>query len=136
MFRMKGLCKSEKGQSLVEFALILPVLLLLVFGIIEFGRALNTYLIISNASREGARYAVVGADNSEINSAILAKIPTLDPDNLSIDIDPGSKSERKHGAPVDIKVSYELNLITPIVGSLISDDNAIEIQSVTTMRME
>jgi Flp pilus assembly protein TadG len=51
--------RGERGQALVEFALILPVLLLLVLGIIEFGRAWNLSQIITDAAREGARQAVL-----------------------------------------------------------------------------
>lgn len=135
MFKIKRIFKSEKGQSLVEFALVLPILLLLVFGIVEFGRAFNTYLIISNASREGARYAVVGAENGEIIDAIEAKTSTLG-SSVDILISPEDKSSRTNGEPVDIKVSYSLSLITPIVGPLISEDNSLNIESITTMRME
>ena len=49
----------EAGQELVEFALILPLLLLLFLGIIEFGRAILAYNTIANAAREGARYGIV-----------------------------------------------------------------------------
>jgi hypothetical protein len=48
---------DERGQSLVEMALVLPLLLLLLAGIIDFGRAYNNYIIITNAAREGARFA-------------------------------------------------------------------------------
>ena len=49
--------RKDNGQGMVEFALVLPILLLVMFGIIEFGRLLFTYSMISAASREGARYA-------------------------------------------------------------------------------
>lgn len=50
----------KKGQGLLEFAMVLPVLLLLIFGIIEFARAFQAWLVISNAARFGVRYAVTG----------------------------------------------------------------------------
>ena len=49
--------KRSRGQALVEFALILPILLLIVAGIFDFGRALFTYSEVSNAVREATRYA-------------------------------------------------------------------------------
>jgi Flp pilus assembly protein TadG len=52
--------RSQRGQSLVEFALIVPMLLILVFGIIDFGMGLRAYISVATATREGARYAVVG----------------------------------------------------------------------------
>ena len=51
--------KSEKGASAVELALILPILILLIFGIVEFGIAFNNYITITHAAREGARLAAV-----------------------------------------------------------------------------
>jgi Flp pilus assembly protein TadG len=68
---------SEKGAALVEFALVLPLLLILLFGIIEFGFFIFNKSVITNASREGARAGVV-RDNSPNPS---------DPDNPFIRID-------------------------------------------------
>ena len=51
--------KKEEGQAMVEFALVLPLLLVLLFGIIDFGWLFYNKIAINNASREGARYAVV-----------------------------------------------------------------------------
>ena len=51
--------KSTKGQSLVEFALILPLFMLIVLGIFDFGRAIYAYSALHNAAREGARYGAV-----------------------------------------------------------------------------
>lgn len=51
--------RTDGGQSLVEFVLVLPVLLVLVFGIIEFANAWRTSQIVTNAAREGARMAVL-----------------------------------------------------------------------------
>lgn len=55
-FRMK---RRRKGQALVEFALIVPIFLLLVLGVFEFGRAWNVYQTLSEAAREGARNVVL-----------------------------------------------------------------------------
>jgi hypothetical protein len=49
--------RSDRGASLIETALVLPLLLLLVGGIVDFGFAFNNYITITNAAREGARYA-------------------------------------------------------------------------------
>jgi Flp pilus assembly protein TadG len=57
--RLRVLSRQDRGQALLEFALILPLLLLLVLGIIEFGRAWNLAQLMSDVAREGARRAVV-----------------------------------------------------------------------------
>ncbi len=56
---------KERGQSLVELALILPVLILVLLGILDFGRAFYAYNAISNAAREGARYGTVHHENTD-----------------------------------------------------------------------
>jgi Flp pilus assembly protein TadG len=48
--------RRERGQSLVEAAVILPILLLLVAAVVDFGRAFDTYIVLTNAAREGARF--------------------------------------------------------------------------------
>lgn len=53
--RMRG----ERAQSIVELALSLPVFILLVMGIVDFGLGLRAYVMVNNSSREGARYAIV-----------------------------------------------------------------------------
>ena len=52
-------CRAESGQALIEFALVLPILLLLVFGIVDFGLAFNSWGTSQNAAREAARAAAV-----------------------------------------------------------------------------
>ena len=56
---IKRMRKSEAGQSMVEMALVLPILLLLVGGIMDFGWLFYNQLALTNAAREGARYAVI-----------------------------------------------------------------------------
>jgi Flp pilus assembly protein TadG len=51
--------ESERGQALVEFALAIPVVFAVIFGIIDFGRALYTYDLVTSAARMGSRYAMV-----------------------------------------------------------------------------
>ena len=58
--------RDTKGQSLVEFALILPMMLVVMFMITEFGRAIYQYNVLSQAAREGARIAVVSASASAV----------------------------------------------------------------------
>jgi Flp pilus assembly protein TadG len=57
---LRNLHKREGAQSLAEFAIVVPLFLILVFGIIDFGMGLRAYITVSQATREGARYAAVG----------------------------------------------------------------------------
>jgi Flp pilus assembly protein TadG len=64
--RTKRMGRDERGQALVEFALILPIILLLVVGMLEFARAWNLHQVMTDAAREGARRAVL-ADTKAVN---------------------------------------------------------------------
>jgi uncharacterized protein (UPF0333 family) len=81
--------RDNRGQALLEFALVLPVLLLLVFGIIEFGLIFFDNLVITQAAREGARVGVVGGSDAEIIETIEYSAASLDQSRLQIEIEPG-----------------------------------------------
>jgi len=66
---------SQKGASAVEFALVLPLLMLILWGIIEFGLLLYNKQVITNASREGARAGIV-AQNPRVTSGAIAGVVT------------------------------------------------------------
>lgn len=63
----------ERGQELVEFALLLPLLLLLLLGIMEFGLAVMRYNTVANVGREVARYAIVHPRTTEIRDFVDAE---------------------------------------------------------------
>jgi Flp pilus assembly protein TadG len=65
---------SQKSQALIEFALISPVLLLLLFGIIDIGRAVFYYDTVNHAAREGARVAVRASNTLPTNGDVLAAV--------------------------------------------------------------
>ena len=74
--------RKSRGQSLVEFALVLPLFLLLVFGILDLGLAVFSYNSITNAAREGARLAIVNQDTAKVTTrstsqAAIARTPTV-----------------------------------------------------------
>jgi len=67
----------DRGTAAVEFALVLPVLLLIVFGIVDFGRALNAQLTLTGAAREGVRLAALGYTDAAIQARVAAAAPGL-----------------------------------------------------------
>jgi len=75
--------RNTKGQSLVEFALILPMMLVVMFMITEFGRALYMFNVLSAASREGARHAVVSSAGSAVSTGTAAMQKLLADANMS-----------------------------------------------------
>ena len=72
--KTRTIIKDQNGASAVEFALIMPLLFLLLFGIIEFGLLFYNKHIITNAAREGARYGIVVRINRYDNDAIKTKV--------------------------------------------------------------
>jgi Flp pilus assembly protein TadG len=131
---MMKVLKNQKGQALVEFAVILPLLLLIIMGIIEFGLMLNSYLTVRNVSREGARAGIVGSTNTEIENTIISTSPNLEEDNLDIDIVPLNQVDRKSGGTLTVQVTYKYKLIVPIISSLLG--NEIDLKAQTSMRIE
>ena len=72
--RRSSILSDERGQALAEFALVLPLILFFIAGIIEFGRAWNIKQAVTDAAREGARYAVVQDEEIETTDDVKAKI--------------------------------------------------------------
>jgi Flp pilus assembly protein TadG len=114
---------SERGAVAVEFALLAPVLIMLLLGIMEFGRAYNVQITLSNAAREGARVMAIGNSASGALQATKSAASTLSP---------GLKDEKvvfafqstppttpapttcAPGRQVTLTVSYTLNTMTGI----------------------
>ena len=69
--RLTPIARDERGAAAVEFALVLPILLVLAFGIIDFGRLLYTYNNLTSAVREGARFASVQTQAKITNTAAI-----------------------------------------------------------------
>lgn len=78
--------RSDHGQSVIEFALVLPILLLVVFGITEFGRALMTVNVLNAAAREGARVAAVGGDSTSAVNRVIAVLQAASIKNWAIGV--------------------------------------------------
>lgn len=95
---------------MIEFALVLPILVILVFGIIEFGRAFNTQISLQSAVREGAREAALGGSNAEAVAATQAAAPSVDGASLIVtvlqDCPGGSDGEARVLAQID----FEFNI--------------------------
>lgn len=132
---LKKLKKDNKGQALVELALILPVLLLLIFGIIEFGRVFGTYLMVTHGAREGARAAAVGVVDMEVITLIENRTAGLhlNKDKLIVNITPGVLN-RSRGDGVTVQVEYPVEINAPFIS--IFTGNLYTVSSQVTMRIE
>ena len=116
----------EKGASLVEFAVVLPLLLLLVFGIMEAGWLFSQQVEVRNASREGARLAVVDYGTVDAMRTEVCDRAALSAARAEIGFD-----LRTETAQVTVQQTYEsLTGVVPQFG------DGIVIRSVTEMRLE
>ena len=125
--------RNKKGQSLVEFAILLPILLLLLMGILEFGIMLNSYLTIHNATREGARLGIVAGSDIEIRQRIINSSPNLDPQSLVVNITP-LEGSRKSGDTLKVEIIYNYQVTVPIISNIIN--KIVVLKAQTSMRIE
>jgi len=106
---------SERGAVAVEFALLAPVLVMLLLGIMEFGRAYNAQVTISSAAREGVRVMAIGnsptAARTAAKNAAISLQPALSDTNITI-----SPSTCTTGAQMTFKITYNLSTMTGIAG--------------------
>jgi Flp pilus assembly protein TadG len=111
--------RTDHGQSMVEFALMLPVLLLLVFGFLDLGRAVYSQSVVANAAREGARAAVIhDSSNADIRTAVKANAIGIAVADADITINPGVR--RVSGQQVSVQVTTRFYAITPFVTQLMN----------------
>jgi Flp pilus assembly protein TadG len=114
---------------MVEFALILPLLLLLLIGIVEFARAWNVYEVLTDAAREGARNAVVDNPSTADPNVIKTLIQeagaragiTIAPGDISFP--DGFRTGRGQPTTVRIQHQHELTFLGALLGLLTGDRN-------------
>jgi Flp pilus assembly protein TadG len=136
--RRKGEGEGEGGQSLVEFALVLPIFLLVLFAIVDFGMAFHAWIAVTNSAREGARLGAVRGSATEIEQRVWDTTGTLEQANLTVTV---TNAEGDPGDSVIVDVSYAYSLMTPVAdilalvsGGTISDE--LTLSSTADMRLE
>jgi Flp pilus assembly protein TadG len=133
---------GQNGSAAVEFAIVLPLLIILIFGIIEFSICFYNKAMLTNASREGSRTGIVFADPRISDTEIESVVNTYCSDNLITFGDSGtsptvtvSRSGSGAGDSLTVSVNYHYdflvlpNFISTLIGGL-------DISAVTIMRME
>jgi TadE-like protein len=148
---MNGRGRS-RGQGLAEFAIVLPILLLLLMGVFDLGRAIVMHTSLTNGAREGARLASVNQDKPTVTERVMGQTfmsaPTVTVSFFAPPADPTATPTAPcgtfngSGAVVDppgkgcvivIRSSTTYRAITPIIGDLIGD---ITLEARTTSRVE
>jgi Flp pilus assembly protein TadG len=106
---------SERGAVAVEFAILAPVLVMLLLGIMEFGRAYNAQASLSAAAREGVRVMAISNDQAAARTAAKNAGLTLKPALTDANISFGAATCTS-GAQITITITYSLSTLTGIAG--------------------
>jgi Flp pilus assembly protein TadG len=141
---VKKLWRRDEGQALAEFAIVLPILFFLIAGIIEFGRGWNIKQAVTDASREGARWAVVqdstitstGDVIHKVNLRLsLANLDTL-PATTTVTVTPAADFHKSGlDMTVDVRTKYKMGFLGALLSWTVGQ-STITIGSQTTMRNE
>jgi Flp pilus assembly protein TadG len=142
----------DRGQSLVEFALVLPIFLLMLMGIVDAGRLIYTYNTVSNAARDGARVAIVnqsttGTNTCDTTSATAYAVGCAVASGLVLNIDPTTDVTVQYNDATDttpcspvafgciavVTVTGTYQPLTPVIGQIIG---TIDVSSTTKMPIE
>jgi len=125
--------KKKKGQSMVEIALALPLLVFLLCGIIDFGRILYAGETLNLINQEAVRKAGLGKTNAEVTEYVKNNCPLADKDTIVVAFNPTSQP-RSSGTYVTVTLKYEVKYITPVMKFIIGDTFTINNKS--TIRVE
>jgi Flp pilus assembly protein TadG len=124
--------RSQQGQTMTEFALVLPILALLLFAVIQFGILFNNYITLTDATRAGARRAAVSRQDpnrdTAVTSAVRSSASGLTGSKLSV---PPPSSTWDSGADVSVTASYPYSI--SLLGLVVKSGR---LSSTTTERVE
>ncbi|MGE5580281.1 MAG: TadE/TadG family type IV pilus assembly protein [Bacillota bacterium] len=142
--RLSMLRRREEGQSIVEFALVIPVLALLLLGIMEGGRIFTAYVELQHVARDAARFASLNCTSlavrddqiggwvaSTLIPHLSGRTSTLDPGAIVVDFDRITSGTETW---VEVALEYPLVIVTPVVSDLTG--NPLTLQSRMVMRSE
>ena len=111
--------RDERGQTMAEFAFVLPILVTLLFGIIQFGILFNNYVTLTDAARAGARVAAVSRGDADPSATCASKVRSAASDLKSADLTVTCTSTWQPGDDVAVEADYpyDINLFGVVVKS-------------------
>jgi Flp pilus assembly protein TadG len=122
--------RGERGSAAVEFALVLPLVLLMALALVQVGLLVKDQVVVAEAARAGARQAAVSSDDGEARDAVVAAAVSLDADDLDVSVD----REGGAGSATTVTVVYHAAIDIPVVTWLFPD--TVDITGIATMRQE
>ena len=131
MSRRRNIFRNERGQTMVEFALIAPILCVVLFGILQFGALYNDYVTLTDATRVGARKAATSRNDPSPVAATEAATRNaakgLTPAKLGVTV----AATWERGQTVTVKATYPYSI--SLLGMVVKSGT---LQSETTERIE
>ena len=122
--------RGQRGSSAVEFALVLPLVLLLLLALVQVGVLAHDQLVLTQASRAGAREAAVDPSDAAVDEAVRDAAVGLDGGRLRVEIArPGER-----GSPVTVSLIYEAPVAATLTGWLFPESVTLQVSA--TMRQE
>jgi Flp pilus assembly protein TadG len=139
-----GSCRKRRGAAAVEFAIVAPVFFILIFGMIEFGRMVMVQQILTNASREGARKAVLdGSTATDVNTTVRNNLgdASITINDSEIIVDPPNPSTAQYGSPVTVTVTVPFSRVSWLpapfmLNFLPAGQTDVTLRATTVMRRE
>lgn len=125
--------RNESGQSLVEFALILPILVLLIMGVFDFGRMFYTYTHLHMTTQETVRLGGLGQEDAEIVEFAKNYFHAGDGNDLIIEISP-QDTVRKSGEYMTVTLTYPFEYAMPFISNVLP--SPYEMTTDSTIRVE
>jgi len=110
--------RGQRGQALIEFAFLAPIMFLFMFAIIDFGIGINHRVVVTNAAREAARYAATGKSEAEIKARAVEQSEGLvaAPDVKVQFFDTNADGDLLPGDSVAVRILYTYKFVTPLAG--------------------
>ncbi|MEX2119110.1 MAG: TadE/TadG family type IV pilus assembly protein [Pirellulales bacterium] len=115
--RLEKICRLcrryRRGAAAVEFAVVVPVFFLFVFGSLEFGRLLMVQAVITNAAREGARKGVLDGSTTEgVTAAVNDYLTQSSVSGATVTVTPSPPSSAGYGEPVTVSVTIPFDQVS------------------------
>jgi Flp pilus assembly protein TadG len=131
-----GRHKRRRGAAVVEMAVIAPVFFIIVIALVEFGRMLMVHQVVTNASREGARLAVLeSATPQQVQDLVDSYMSNASVSGSTMTMNPSSLDNLALGQPITVTVSIPYASVTWFPSSWFGLDS-VQIESSTVMRAE
>ncbi|HEX5444462.1 MAG TPA: TadE family protein [Pirellulales bacterium] len=133
--RRRRPARSRRGVAAVEFALVAPLFLILLLGVIEYGRMLVVQQVVNEAAREGVRAAVcAGAQTSDVLAAANDRLTASSISGAAVTVSPSPPGSAANGDPVSVTVEVPFSAVSWLHSSAALD--ATTLSATCTMRSE